>query len=66
MGMKERVYLLAGVLGVVVGVMTVIPAYAKENYILASIAVLIGLFGLALMGMVFGEENESLKRLLSD
>jgi len=55
---KRYLLLLAGVTSSIFGIFMAIPALLKENYLAGSIFVTLLVFGLVLIALAFGEEDE--------
>ena len=63
MGVKENLFIAAGVFGILCGITAAIPAFFKEQYILAVFGVFIMMLGLILIAIAFGDEDEYKKVL---
>ena len=52
---SKNIYLLAGVILIVVGIIAAIPSFLKENILISIIGTIMVVAGLILFGIAFGD-----------
>ncbi len=56
---SRYILLIAGVIGIVTGIVMSIPSFFQEKYYFATFSIFLMMFGLILFAIAFGEPNET-------